>query len=68
MRDVLHYNHNTQRRCRMHLCEVTAMGEVRTSLPEETHRQLKEEAARKGLHLKALIAKILQEHLDRQKK
>jgi len=44
------------------------MGEVRASLPEEIHRKLKEEAARKGLHLKVLIAKILQEHLERQKK
>jgi len=44
------------------------MGEVRASLPEEIHRKLKEEAARKGSHLKVLIAKILQEHLERQKK
>ena len=44
------------------------MGEVRASLPEVIHRQLKEEAARKGLHLKVLIAKILQDHLERQKK
>ena len=44
------------------------MGEVRASLPEKVHRQLKEEAAREGLHLKVLIAKILQEHLERQKK
>ena len=44
------------------------MGEVRASLPEEIHRKLKEEAARKGLHLKVLIANILQEHLERQKK
>ena len=68
MDDVLHYNYYTQRRCRIHLCEVMVMGEVRASLPEVIHRQLKEEAARKGLHLKVLIAKILQEHLERQKK
>lgn len=43
------------------------MPEVRASLSEELHRQLKEQAARDGLHLKALIAKILQEHVQKQK-
>jgi len=43
------------------------MGEVRASLPEEVHRQLKEEAARKGLHLNELIARILMEHLERER-
>lgn len=43
------------------------MPEVRAPLTEQLHRKLKEEAAREGLHLKALIAKILQEHVQKQK-
>jgi len=39
------------------------MTEIRTDLEEALHRSLKEEAARKGLHLKKLIAIILQEHV-----
>ena len=39
------------------------MPEVRTNLVDELHRSLKEEAARKGLHLKRLIAIILEEHV-----
>ena len=42
------------------------MPEIRTPLPERLHRQLKEQAAREGLHLKVLIAKILQEHVKNQ--
>jgi len=43
------------------------MPEVRAPLPDKLHRKLKEEAAREGLHLKALVAKILQEHIEKQK-
>ena len=38
------------------------MPEVRASLSVELHRKLKAEAAREGVHLKQLIAKILEEH------
>ena len=43
------------------------MPEVRTTLSDQLHRLLKEEAARKGLHLKQLIATILKEHIEREK-
>ncbi len=43
------------------------MREVRTSLPDDLHRLLKEEAARKGLHLKDLVATILKEHVDKER-
>ena len=36
------------------------MPEIRASLSIELHRNLKEEAAREGLHLKDLLAKILE--------
>lgn len=39
------------------------MPEIRASLTVELHRKLKEEAARKGMHLKELIAKILEDHV-----
>ena len=42
------------------------MGEVRAPLPEEIHRLLKEEAARKGVHLKDLVAVILKEHTEKE--
>jgi predicted DNA binding CopG/RHH family protein len=38
------------------------MPEVRASLSVELHRKLKAEAAHRGMHLKKLIAKILEEH------
>ena len=44
------------------------MPEVRTNLPDELHRSLKEEAAREGLHLKKLIAIILEEHIHNNSK
>lgn len=40
------------------------MVEVRAPLPDEVHRRLKEEAARKGLHLKDLIVIILKQHVE----
>ncbi len=42
------------------------MPEIRASLTLQLHRKLKEEAAREGVHLKELIAKILQEHVNSQ--
>ena len=39
------------------------MPEVRSSLDTQTHRRLKSEAARKGMHLKELIAQVLEEHV-----
>ena len=42
------------------------MGELRAPLPEEVHRLLKEEAARKGLHLKDLVAAVLKEHTEKE--
>ena len=42
------------------------MPEVRTSLGVELHRKLKSEAARQGMHLKDLIAKILEKHANNQ--
>ena len=44
------------------------MTEVRSSLDESLHRSLKEEAAREGLHLKKLIAIILEEHIQNNRK
>jgi predicted HicB family RNase H-like nuclease len=41
------------------------MPEVRASLTVQLHRKLKAEAAREGLYLKELIAKILQEHVEK---
>lgn len=38
------------------------MPEIRAAVPVEIHRKLKSEAARDGLHLKQLIAKILEDH------
>jgi len=46
---------------------VYEMPEVRTPLSEQLHRKLKEEAAREGLHLKVLVANILQNHIEKQK-
>ena len=40
------------------------MGEVRTSISEQLHRLLKEEAARKGMPIKTLLAKIIEEHVS----
>jgi len=39
------------------------MPEIRASVTVEVHRKLKEEAARDGKHLKALIAEVLIEHI-----
>jgi hypothetical protein len=38
------------------------MPEIRTSLSIDVHRKLKGEAVRKGMHLKQLVAQILEEH------
>jgi len=38
------------------------MPEIRTSLSVELHRKLKGEAVRKGMHLKQLVAQILEEY------
>jgi len=38
------------------------MPEIRTSLSVELHRKLKGEAVNKGMHLKHLVAQILEEH------
>jgi len=42
------------------------MPEIRASLSTELHRKLKAEAARGGMHLKDLIAKILEKHVNSQ--
>jgi hypothetical protein len=39
------------------------MPEIRASITVEVHRKLKEEAARNGKHLKALISEILVAHI-----
>ena len=39
------------------------MPEIRASVEVEYHRKLKEEAARKGKHLKALVSEILIAHI-----
>ena len=39
------------------------MPEIRATLNTQLHRKLKSEAARKGMHLKQLIAQILEEHV-----
>jgi hypothetical protein len=39
------------------------MPEIRASITVEIHRKLKEEAARNGKHLKALISEILVAHI-----
>ena len=38
------------------------MPEIRTSLSVELHRKLKGEAVERGMHLKHLVAQILEEH------
>lgn len=38
------------------------MPEIRTSLSVELHRKLKGEAVEKGMHLKHLVAQILEDH------
>jgi len=43
------------------------MPEIRTSLSVELHRKLKGEAVRKGMHLKQLVAHILEEHVKGNK-
>jgi predicted HicB family RNase H-like nuclease len=42
------------------------MPEIRATLTTELHRKLKAEAARKGMHLKELIAQILEKHTNNQ--
>jgi predicted HicB family RNase H-like nuclease len=42
------------------------MPEIRASLSVELHRKLKSEAAREGMHLKDLIAKVLEKHVNSQ--
>jgi len=42
------------------------MPEIRATLTTELHRKLKAEAARQGMHLKDLIAKILEKHANNQ--
>lgn len=42
------------------------MPEIRASLTVPIHRKLKVEAAREGMHLKELIARILKEHVNSQ--
>jgi len=43
------------------------MPEIRTSLSVELHRKLKGEAVSKGIHLKHLVAHILEEHVKGNK-
>jgi predicted HicB family RNase H-like nuclease len=43
------------------------MPEIRASLTTELHRKLKAEAAREGVHLKDLVAQILEKHLNSQR-
>ena len=43
------------------------MPEIRTSLSVELHRKLKGEAVHKGMHLKQLVAQILEEHVKGNK-
>lgn len=43
------------------------MGNVRLSLPEELHQDLKHEAIDQRIALKDLIVKVLQEYIDRCK-
>lgn len=49
------------------LNKETKVPEIRASLSSELHRKLKAEAAREGVHLKDLIARILEEHVKEQK-
>ena len=42
------------------------MPEIRASLSTELHRKLKSEAAREGVHLKQLIAQVLEKHVNSQ--
>ncbi len=42
------------------------MPEIRATLTTELHRKLKAEAAREGMHLKDLIAKVLEKHANIQ--
>jgi predicted HicB family RNase H-like nuclease len=42
------------------------MPEIRANLTTELHRKLKAEAARDGVHLKNLVAQILEKHANGQ--
>ena len=42
------------------------MPEIRASITVEVHRKLKEEAARNGKHLKALVSEILVAHIKEE--
>jgi len=42
------------------------MPEIRASLTTDLHRKLKAEAAREGVHLKELIAQVLEKHVNSQ--
>jgi hypothetical protein len=42
------------------------MPEIRAQLAVTLHRRLKEEAARKGVHLKELVATILESHIKNE--
>ena len=42
------------------------MPEIRASLTTDLHRKLKAEAAREGVHLKQLIADILEKYVNSQ--
>lgn len=55
------------RQHRLQYIEEREMPEVRATLSAELHRKLKAEAAQKGMHLKELIAQILEEHVKAQK-
>lgn len=44
------------------------MPEVRASLSVDLHRRLKAEAANRGMHLKKLIAKILEDYSKGQER
>ncbi len=51
----------------MDMSEVHAVKEIRASLSDQNHRLLKEEAARKSVPLKKLIANVLEEHIKQEK-
>jgi len=62
--DVLEINRLCYHQHRPQHVEESNMPEIRANLTTELHRKLKAEAAREGMHLKELVAKVLEEHVN----
>lgn len=48
------------------VCEVNQLGEIRVSIPDQLHRELKQVALDKGTSLKQLIVDVLQLYTSKE--